>query len=55
MFTILIAVWVNKKAFDGVHKRLDDILTRLDRIEKLDDHETRIARVDERTSLLRRG
>jgi hypothetical protein len=46
MFTILIAVWVNNKAFDGinnsiagVHKRLDDIIARLIRIEtKQDDH-----------------
>ena len=41
MFTILIAVWINNKAFDGIHKRLDDIVARLDRIErKLDGHES---------------
>jgi hypothetical protein len=65
MFTILIAVWVNNKAFDGINRRLDDmrdgfnrrmeeIVKRLDRIEsKLDDHERRIMRVEERTSPLR--
>jgi hypothetical protein len=62
MFMILIAVQVNNKAFDGIHKRLhdivsdmnprfDEILERLDRIEtKLDGHETRIARLEECTS-----
>jgi hypothetical protein len=33
MFTILIAVWVNNKALDGIHRRLDDIIKRLERIE----------------------
>jgi tetrahydromethanopterin S-methyltransferase subunit G len=58
MFTILIAVWVNNKSIDGIHRRLDDmrndIVKRLDRIEaKLDDHERRITHVAERTSPLR--
>jgi hypothetical protein len=43
MITILVAVCINNKAFDGVHKRLDDIIARLGRIEtKLDDHAERI-------------
>ena len=58
MFTILIAVWVNNKSIDGIHRRLDDmrndIVKRPDRIEgKLDDHDRRITRVEERTSPLR--
>jgi hypothetical protein len=56
MFTFLIAVWVNNKAFDGVHRSLDDIVQRLDRIEKkLDDHETRISRLEGQASPITRG
>ncbi len=37
------------------NKRLDDIIKRLDRIEaKLEDHTTRIVRLEERTSPLHR-
>jgi tetrahydromethanopterin S-methyltransferase subunit G len=66
MFTILIVVWVNNKAFDDIHKRLDglksdmnrrldEVNARLTRIErKLDNHEERIVRVEERTSVIRR-
>jgi tetrahydromethanopterin S-methyltransferase subunit G len=62
MVTILLAVWMNGKGFDGVHKRLDDMRAdmdrrvdsiegRLERIEtKLDGHETRSVRLEERTS-----
>jgi len=39
----------------NLSKRLDDIIARLGRIEmKLDDHQDRIARLEERTSPLRR-
>jgi hypothetical protein len=33
MFTVLIAAWMNNKGIDGIHKRLDDIIVRLGRIE----------------------
>jgi hypothetical protein len=37
VFTILIAVWVNNhginKGFDGMNKRIDDVVARLGRIE----------------------
>jgi hypothetical protein len=31
MVTILLAVWMNGKGFDGVHKRLDDMRSDFDR------------------------
>jgi tetrahydromethanopterin S-methyltransferase subunit G len=63
MFTILIVVWAQNKAYDAINRRLDDmnkrideVIKRLDRIEsKLDDHERRIVRVEERTSPVARG
>jgi hypothetical protein len=40
---------------DDMNRRLGDIIQRLDRIErKLDDHEDRIVRLEERTSPIRR-
>jgi hypothetical protein len=54
MFTLLIAAWMNNKGVDGIHKRLDDIIVRLGRIEtKLENHDERIVRLEERTSPLR--
>lgn len=51
MFAILIAEWMNSKGFDGVNKRLDDIAARPGRIEsKLEGHDERIVRLEERTS-----
>jgi hypothetical protein len=51
-----IAAWLQNRSVVGIHKRLDDIIARLDRIErKLDDYADRIARLEERTSPLRRG
>src|SRR5580658_3709635 len=48
------------KRFDDLksdmNRRFDDVIKRLDRIEtKLDDHEERIVRLEERTSPVRRG
>jgi hypothetical protein len=55
MFTILVAAWMNTKGFDGVNERLDDIVARLGRIEsKLENHDERIVRLEERTSPLSR-
>jgi len=55
MFTVLIAAWMNNQGIDGIHKRLDDIIVRLGRIEtKLDNHDERIVRLEERTSPLGR-
>jgi hypothetical protein len=51
MFTILIAAWNQKSGIEGINKRLDDIVARLGRIEaKLDNHDERITRLEERTS-----
>lgn len=47
IITIAIAVWVNNKAIDGIHKRLDDIVTRLTRIENLlADHDKRLTTLE---------
>jgi len=66
VLTIFIAAWLNSKGMGGVNRRIDDLRgdmnrrfdaveVRLGRIEtKLDDHETRITRVEERTSLVGR-
>jgi len=66
MITLAIAAWANKSGIDGVNKRLDDLVARinhmetsiterLDRIEAtLRDHGERITRLDERTSPLAR-
>ena len=69
MLTILAGVWAmistNNRSQDAANKRLDDmmkgtnsrldeIVRRLERIEdKLDKHDSRIAVLEERTSLLR--
>jgi hypothetical protein len=71
MVTILVAVgaattagWISNsnlsKRLDDTNlnlsKRLDDIIVRLGRIEaKLDDHQERIARLEERTSPIHRN
>jgi len=45
---------VNRR-FDDVNRRFDEIIKRLDRIETfLTDHDQRIARLEERTSPVRR-
>lgn len=55
MFTVLIAAWMNSKGLDGINRRLDDIVARLGRIEtKLEGHDERIVRLEERTSPLGR-
>ena len=62
MFTVLIASWINNKAFDTISRRIDDLRAdmntrfgevnvRLERIErKLDNHDERLVRLEERTS-----
>lgn len=68
--TVWIAQWSQNKRFDDLRSdmgrrfdslksdmivRFDDVIKRLDRIErKLDDHETRLTRVEERTTPLGR-
>jgi predicted PurR-regulated permease PerM len=57
MVTILVAVGVATVAAlisnSNMTKRLDDIIKRLERIEfKLDDYQQRIAKLEERTSIL---
>ena len=66
MLTFAAATWYQSKRiddlradinsrFEGIGRRLDEIVKRLDRIEsKLDSHAERIARVEERTSAIRR-
>ena len=55
MITVLIAAWMNGKGLDGVNRRLDDVVARLGRIEvKLEGHDERIVRLEERTSPLAR-
>jgi hypothetical protein len=52
MVTLVISIWL---APISQNKRLDDIVQRLERMEaKLDLHEERLVRVEERTSPLRR-
>lgn len=58
--TFVVVIWAAQsgtgRAFDGVNKRLDDIIARLTRIEaKLEDHQDRIVRLEERTPIVRRG
>ena len=60
MVTILVAVgaattagWISNS---NLSKRLDDIIVRLGRMEeKPDDHQDRIARLEERTSPIHRN
>jgi hypothetical protein len=52
--------WAQNKRFDDfketTNRRFDEVIKRLDRIEaKLDDHEKRLTRVEERTSLIARS
>jgi hypothetical protein len=63
--TIWIASWSQNKRFDDLNRRIDElradmiarfaeVFGRLDRIElKLDNHEGRIVRLEERTSIIR--
>ena len=52
MVTLVVSIWL---ASVSQNKRLDDIVRRLERMEsKLDLHEERLVRVEERTSPLRR-
>jgi hypothetical protein len=52
MVTMVVSIWL---ASISQNKRLDDIVRRLERMEsKLDLHEERLVRVEERTSPLRR-
>jgi hypothetical protein len=58
--TVWIAQWSQNKRFDDLkgdmNRRFDEVIKRLDRIEaKLDVHEERIVRLEERTSPVRRG
>lgn len=47
MVTAAVAVWVNNKAIDGIQRRLDDIVTRLTRIENLlMDHDKRLTALE---------
>ena len=51
IITIVIAVWVNNKGIDGIHKRLDDIVTSnnkgMDGVHKrLDDIVARLTRIE---------
>jgi GTPase len=51
---LTLAAWLQNKRFDDVNRRIDEVIRRLDRIEtKLDNHNERIARLEERTSLVR--
>jgi len=55
MVTFIAAGWFNGKRIDDINRRLDEIIKRLDRIEALlSDHDSRIARLEERTSPVRR-
>jgi hypothetical protein len=52
MVTPVVSIWL---ASVSQNKRLDDIVRRLERMEsKMDLHEERLVRVEERTSPLRR-
>ena len=52
MVTLVVSIWL---ASVSQNMRLDDIVRRLERMEgKLDLHEERLVRVEERTSPLRR-
>ena len=54
MVALTLAAWLQYKRFDDVNRRIDEVIRRLDRIEtKLDNHNERIARLEERTSLVR--
>lgn len=54
MVALTLAAWLQNKRFDDVNRRIDEVIRRLDRIEtKLDNHNERIARLEERTSLVR--
>ena len=57
--TVWIAQWSQNKRLEDMREEfrrgMAEVVKRLDRIEhKLDDHDTRITRVEERTSIVRR-
>jgi 23S rRNA C2498 (ribose-2'-O)-methylase RlmM len=66
MITLVLAMWTNNGRLaelsarltgirSDMHRRFDETTTRLDRIErKLDSHEERIVRLEERTSPIHR-
>jgi Ser/Thr protein kinase RdoA (MazF antagonist) len=56
MVTFAVAAWFQGRGLDGINHRIDDVIARLGRIEaKLDNHADRIARLEERTSMVVRG
>ncbi len=51
---LTLAACLQNRRFDDVNRRIDEVIGLLDRIEtKLDNHNERIARLEERTSLVR--
>jgi hypothetical protein len=66
MITFAAGIWMNNRGIDAVRKRIDDlksdmnlrfleVVKRLDKIDAtLGDHDQRIARIDECTSLVGR-
>jgi hypothetical protein len=53
MVTILIAGWAHAKGFDGVNRRLDDVIARLGRIEdRLLGLETRFSALERKVDAL---
>jgi hypothetical protein len=58
---LMLAAWMQNRRFDDTNRRIDDgnrrideVIRRLERIEtKLEGHNERIARLEERTSLVR--
>lgn len=53
MVTMALATWANNKAFDGIHKRLDDLVARLGRIEdRLTAVEVRLTAVERKVDSL---
>ena len=65
IIALMLAAWMQNKRFDDLNRRIDDqnrligefrhdMNQRLERIEaKLENHNERIARLEERTSLVR--
>jgi GTPase len=54
MVALTLAAWLQNKRFDDVNLRMDEVIRRPDRIEtKLDNRNERIARLEERISLVR--
>jgi hypothetical protein len=46
MFTVLLAVWMNNKGFDGIHKGMDGLHKRLDDMRS--DFSRQFAQIDKR-------